>query len=88
MWSMILAHILIRLFIWHFVWKLVLLLWHVPTAGPFLVVLLGCALVGLAVWNKQRRTLGRSAAARWLPRGRRPRTGLSGYGTGTGPRDW
>jgi hypothetical protein len=85
---MILAHIIIRLFIWHFIWKFVLLLWHVPTAGPYLVVLLGCALVGLVVWRKQRRTLGGSAATRWLPGGHRPRGGLARYGTGGGPRDW
>jgi hypothetical protein len=49
-----LAHFLIRLFIWHEIWRLILFLWHVPAFGPWIVVLIGCALVALLVWRQQR----------------------------------
>ncbi|MBO0833503.1 MAG: hypothetical protein J2P29_16205 [Actinobacteria bacterium] len=80
------VHFLVRLFIWRAIWRLVLSVWHVPAFGPWLVVLIGCALVGLVVWRQQRGPFLR-AGARWLP-GRRRRGGLTGYGTGSGPRDW
>lgn len=73
-----LAHWLIRLFIWHEIWRLIWYLWRIPTFGPFLVIALGCVLVGSAVWRGYHGPI-------W--RGRR-RGGSTGYGTGAGPRDW
>jgi hypothetical protein len=70
-----LGHWLVRLFIWHAIFRLFRLVWLVPTAGPFLVILIVAAVIGLIVWR------GRGTASR---RGR----GSTGYGTGTGPRDW
>jgi hypothetical protein len=74
-----LAHLILRLFIWHEIGRLVRYLWRIPTFGPFIVVGLGCVLIGLAVW---RRYHGRG----WT--GRRRRGGSTGYGSGSGPRDW
>ena len=74
-----LAHWIVRLFIWHEIWRLIRYLWRIPTFGPFIVVALGLIIVGLAVWRQYRRTT-------WT--GRRRGTGSTGYGTGGGPRDW
>jgi hypothetical protein len=68
-----LGRLLIHLFIWHLIWRFALALWHVPTFGPIIVVVLVIALVAAAVyWSRRARSRG----------------GRYGYGTGTGPRDW
>jgi hypothetical protein len=74
-----LAHWIVRLFIWHEIWRLFRYLWRIPTFGPFIVVGLGLILVGLMVWRQVHGPI------RWnRGRGR----GSARYGTGTGPRDW
>ncbi len=74
-----LGHWIVRLFIWHEIWRLFRYLWRIPTFGPFIVVALGLILVGLVVWRQVRGPI------RWS-RGRA--RGSAGYGTGAGPRDW
>jgi len=74
-----LAHWIVRLFIWHEIWRLIRYLWRIPTFGPFIVVALALIIVGLAIWRPYRRTA-------WT--GRRRGSGSAGYGTGGGPRDW
>lgn len=71
-----LAHWLVRLFIWHEIWRLFRYLWRIPTFGPFIVVGLGLIIVGLAVWRQYHGPV-------WGRRG-----GSAGHGTGSGPRDW
>ena len=73
-----LAHWIIRLFIWHEIWRAIHLLWRIPTFGPIIVIGLIVVLVGLAVWRRYHGPF-------W---GRRRRGGLAGYGTGSGPHDW
>ncbi len=73
-----LAHFIVRLFIWHEIGRLVRYLWRIPTVGPFIVIALGLALVGLVIWRRIHGPV-------WA--GRR-RGGSAGYGSGTGPRDW
>jgi uncharacterized membrane protein YgcG len=77
-----LASLLIHLFIWHELFRLVRYLWRIPTYGPFIVILLALLLVGAAIWRRSRGPI------RWGGR----RGGSSGYGRGGGssggPRDW
>ncbi len=73
-----LAHFLVRLFIWHEIWRLGRELWHIPTFGPIIVIVLGLAVVTLSILRSQG-GLGRLS---------RRRGGKSGTGTGAGPRDW
>jgi len=73
-----LAHWLIRLFIWHAIWRVVLALWRVPTFGPVIVVVFGLALVTLAVLRSR-------GGLRWPQRRQR---GSDRGGTESGPRDW
>lgn len=73
-----LAHWLVRLFIWHEIFRLFRYLWRIPTFGPFIVIGLGVVLVGLVVWRQYHGPM-------WP--GRR-RGGSAGYGTGRGLRDW
>ena len=73
-----LASLLIHLFIWHEIFRLVRFLWHIHTFGPFLVLLLGGLIVGALVWRRHRGSF----------RFGRRRGGLTGYGSGSGPRDW
>lgn len=80
-----LAHFIVRVLIFHLIWHGVLGLWHIPAVGPWLVLVLGCALVGLVV---ARRRPGGLRGIRWLGKRGSIRTGSTGYGTGTGPRDW
>ncbi|HTA02703.1 MAG TPA: hypothetical protein VK802_20155 [Streptosporangiaceae bacterium] len=75
--------LIVHLFIWHEIFRLIRLLWFIPTVGPFIVVLLGILLIGGMVWRKGHGPV-RRGPIRW---GRR-RTGSTGYGTGGGPRDW
>lgn len=74
-----LAHWIVRLFIWHEIFRLIRLLWRIPTFGPFIVVALGAAIVGLVIWRRYHGPI-------WA--GRRRAGGSAGYGTGRGPRDW
>jgi hypothetical protein len=68
---------IVHLFIWHLIWRAGLGLWHIPTVGPFVVVLLIAAIVALAIVRKQR-------GPRWWNN----RGGSTGAETGSGPRDW
>jgi hypothetical protein len=74
-----LAHLIVRLFIWHEIWRLLRYLWRIHTFGPIIVIGLVIVIVGLGVW---RQTRGRG----------RPDRGRGGgpasYGGGDGPRDW
>jgi hypothetical protein len=81
--------LLIHLFIWHEIWRLVLLLWRIHTVGPFLVVLLGLGLIGAIVWRRGRGPIrwGRGPV-RWGRRRAGYSRGSTRYGTGSGPRDW
>lgn len=72
-----LGRMIVHLFIWHLIWRAVLGLWHIPTVGPFVVVLLIAALAALVIMRKHRG-----------PRWRNNRGGSLGTGTGRGPRDW
>ncbi len=78
-----LAHLILRLFIWRAIWRLGLLIWRVPTFGPFILLLIAAALVVLAVLRSRR---GRGwPGARRAP-GRDPfRDRTDGP---AGPRDW
>ena len=71
-----LAHFLVRLVIWHELWRLGRAVWRIPTFGPIIVILIAVALLGLVVL--------RQSGFRWSRRGRGSRRG----GTGSGPRDW
>ena len=72
-----LGRVLVHLVIWHLIWRAGLGLWHIPTVGPFVVLLLVAAIVALAIVRKQR-------GPRWWNN----RGGSTGAGTGSGPRDW
>jgi hypothetical protein len=72
-----LGRLIVHLFIWRLIWRAGLALWHVPTVGPFLVVLLIAAIAGLVIVRKQR-------GPRWWS----SRGGSTGAGTGRGPRNW
>ncbi|HEY2080947.1 MAG TPA: hypothetical protein VGH53_31840 [Streptosporangiaceae bacterium] len=69
--------LIIHLFIWHMIFRLMLFVWHIHTFGPFIFFAIIAAFIGYGVWRRQ---IG--------PRRRARRGGLSGYGTGSGPRDW
>ena len=71
------GRMIVHLFIWHLIWRAGLGLWHVPTVGPFLVVLLIAAVAALAIVRKQR-------GPRWW----NTRGGSTGARSGRGPRDW
>ena len=80
-----LAHLILRLFIWHAIWRLGLLIWRVPTVGPGLVVLIVLALVALAIFRAGR---GRGwPGPGWPGRGRGDPFGDRAGGK-AGPRDW
>lgn len=49
-----LGHWIIRLFIWHEIWRLVRYIWRIPTFGPFIAVLIVAVFVGLLIWLQQR----------------------------------
>jgi hypothetical protein len=71
------GRVIVRLFIWHLIWRAGLGLWRIPTVGPFVVVLLIAAIVALGIVRKHR-------GPRWWNN----RGGSTGAGTGRGPRDW
>jgi hypothetical protein len=68
-----LAHLLIRLALWHWLWRLFWLVWRVPTFGPVIVFVVAAAVIAAAVLRR---------------RSRRGRRGSAGYGSGARPRDW
>jgi hypothetical protein len=70
-----LVHWLIRLVIWHEIWRIARVIWRIPTFGPYLVGLILLAVIGVSVMA------GRGVRRRRLG-------GSVGYGTGSGPRDW
>jgi hypothetical protein len=69
------AGLIIHLFIWHLIWRLLFSVWHIHIFGPFIVLAVIAAFIGHGIWRRQRGP-------------RRRRGGLTGYGTGSGPRDW
>jgi hypothetical protein len=72
-----LAHLLVRLVIWHELWRIGRALWRIPTFGPIIVIVIVLTLLGLAVL--------RQSGFRWSRRG----GGAPGRNqTGPGPRDW
>jgi hypothetical protein len=71
------GHFLVHLFIWHLIWRAGRGLWHIPVAGPFIVVLLIAAIVTVVILRKQR-------GPRWWDF----RGGSTGARTGTRPRNW
>ena len=71
-----LAHLLVRLVIWHELWRIGRALWRIPTFGPIIVILIVLTLLGLAVL--------RQSGFRWSRRGG---GGAGPNGTGSGPRD-
>ena len=78
-----LAHLIIRLIIWHELFRLFRYLWRIPTYGPFIVIVLGLIIVGLLVWRRSARG---QRSLRWPRRGSGNSAGSGG--TGPGPRDW
>jgi hypothetical protein len=67
--------LLVHLFIWHFIWRLMFYVWHIRTFGPFTFFAIIAAFIGYRIWRHQRGP-------------RRRRGGSVGYGSGSGPRDW
>ncbi len=67
--------VLIHLFIWHAIWRLMFYVWHIHTYGPFIFFALIAAFLGYCIWRRQH-------GPGWR------RGGSVGYGTGSGPRDW
>jgi hypothetical protein len=76
-----LVHWLVRLVIWHEIWRVIRLIWRIPTFGPVLFVLIVLAVIGTGIWTGR----GFRGPARLR---RRRIGGSAGYGTGAGPRDW
>ena len=80
-----LAHLILKLFIWHAIWRFGLLIWRVPTVGPVLVLLIVLALVALAIFRARR---GRGwPGPSWPGRERGDPFGDRAGGE-AGPRDW
>jgi hypothetical protein len=72
-----LGHLIVRLFIWHEIFRLGRYVWRIPTFGPFIVLVIIAAAIGLGIWRRQHG-----------PFFRRRQGGSARYGTGSGPRDW
>jgi hypothetical protein len=70
------AHLLVRLVIWHEIWRFIRLVWRIPTFGPIIVALVIVAVIGLVVLRR--------TGVRWWPGANRG----GSAGRGTGPRDW
>jgi hypothetical protein len=71
-----LAHFIFRLFIWRLFWRWSLLIWHIKTFGPVILLLI---VLAVAMWLILR-------ARRRQDTGRRPDSDNGGLG-GPGPRD-
>ncbi len=68
-----LVHLILRLFIWRMIWRLGLLIWHIRTVGPVVLLLVVAVLIGVAVsWSRRRR-------ARNAGGGTRPEPGPPGW---------
>ncbi len=72
-----LAHFIWRLFIWRLLWRWSLLIWHIKTFGPIILLLI---VLTVAMWLVLR---SRRRADR-----RRPDSPGNGDPGGPGPRDW
>lgn len=72
-----LAHFIWRLFIWRLFWRWSLLIWHIKTFGPIILLLI---VLAVAMWLVLR---ARRRADR-----RRPGSPDSGGVGDPGPRDW
>jgi hypothetical protein len=64
--------LIIHLFIWHLIWRLLFSVWHIHTFGPFIFFAVIAGFIGYRIWRQKR------------PR----RGGYANHGTGSGPRDW
>ncbi len=73
-----LAHFLVRLFIWHAIWRFALLIWRIPKVGPVILVLIIAAVVAVGVVLGRRRGSGFGRSI----------FGGGGGRPGRGPRDW
>jgi hypothetical protein len=71
-----LVHWIVRLFIWHEIWRLIRHLWRIHTFGPIIVIALILVILGVVIWRQSRGRAG------WPGRRR------SGGSPGRGPRDW
>jgi hypothetical protein len=67
--------LIIHLFIWHLIWRLMFYVWHIHTFGPFIFFAIIAAFIGYGIWRRKGSP-------------RRRHGGSVGYGTGSGPRDW
>jgi hypothetical protein len=72
-----LIHFIVRLFIWRLFWRSGMLIWHIRTFGPVILVLILAALVAWAIHRWRRRNQPR-------PPGRSSDDNGS---AGAGPRD-
>ncbi len=82
-----LAHLIIRLFIWHELFRLFRYLWRIPTFGPFIVVALGLIIVGALIWRRAHGPFRRNGGpAQWSRR--RGGNSAGSHANGSGPRDW
>ena len=59
-----LAHLILRLFIWRMVWRLGLLIWHIPAVGPGVFLLIVAVLIGVAIIRSRRGRPGPGGAGR------------------------
>ena len=73
-----LAHVIVRLIIWHELWRLARLVWRIPVFGPVIVIVVAAGLITTM--------LLRQRTGHWWPR--RRRGGALNTGTGGSPRDW
>ena len=83
-----LAHLIIRLFIWHELFRLFRYLWRIPTFGPFIVVALGLIIVGTLIWRRARGPFRWNGGPAQWSRRRGGDSAGSQPGNGPGPRDW
>ena len=70
------AHFILRLFIWRWLWRFSMLIWHIKTFGP-VILLLVVLVIGLWLILRARRR-----------QGRREGTLDDRDPDGSGPRDW
>ncbi len=75
-----LAHLILRLVIWRMIWRVGLLIWHIPAVGPGVFLFIVAVLIGVAIFRSRR---GRG----WTGR-RRAGYSSDGIRPEPGPRDW